>query len=399
MEADGPGGSCRAEEWCAMKFVLPTYFASAKRAASGELQRSMELACMNPVIDGVMRSVGGMVAVLNEHRQILTVNDELLRTIGIAEGGAILGLRPGEVLRCDHAREMPGGCGTSRYCSSCGAAIAIVASLKDGKTIERKCVLTVSRSGRPEELCLAVRAHPMRVEGQRLVLLFLQDITVHEWRAALERIFFHDVNNTLQGLVGTSFMMEYLDDKELRKMVKPLQLMMSRLSKEVKIESTLAGRDPREYRPDLHDVSLSLVVEEMRSVFFSHPVANSKRFRIVEPVPVLQIRTDPSLLSRIITNMLKNAFEATDEGGEVRLAVGTGNGSVFFTVWNRASVPEAAALRIFQRYFSTKKGPGRGFGTYSMKFFGEDILGGKVDFTTSDEEGTLFRFTLPPEHE
>jgi hypothetical protein len=91
-----------------MKFAFPTYFAPAKRAASSEFQRSMELARMNQVIEGVLQSVGGMVAVLNEYRQILTVNDELLRMIGIEVGGAVLGLRPGEVLRCEHAREMPG---------------------------------------------------------------------------------------------------------------------------------------------------------------------------------------------------------------------------------------------------------------------------------------------------
>jgi hypothetical protein len=73
--------------------------------------------------------------------------------------------------------------------------------------MERKCVLTIRRNGRPEELCLSVRAHPIQLEGQRLTLLFLQDITVHEWRAALERVFFHDINRTLQGLMGSSFMM------------------------------------------------------------------------------------------------------------------------------------------------------------------------------------------------
>jgi len=380
-----------------MKFSLPTYFASAKRATSSELQRSMELACMNPVIEGVLRSVGGMVAVLNEHRQILTVNDGLLRMIGMDEGGAILGLRLGEVLRCEHAREMPGGCGTSRYCSSCGTAVAIVASLNEGTTAERKCVLTVNRNGRSEDLCLSVRAHPMQLEDRRLVLLFLQDITIHEWRASLERVFFHDMNNMLQGMVGTSFMMESLDDRELRKMVKPLQLMMSRLAKEVRIEGVLAGRDPHYYRPEIQSVAIPLIFEEVKSVFFSHPVSNAKRFQVKDPAPGLQVRTDPSLLSRILTNMLTNAFEATEKDGEVRLAVETENGSVSFTVWNRASMPDAVALRIFQRHFSTKEGSGSGFGTYSMKFFGEDILGGKMVFTTSKEEGTLFKFTLPRE--
>lgn len=377
-----------------MQFSLPTYFASAKRASGKDLQHSMEIACMNPAVDGIMQSVGGMAAVLNEYRQILRVNDALLRRFGIDDGGLILGLRTGEVLRCEHAREMPGGCGTSRFCSSCGAAVAVVASISNGMTVERKCVLSVVRDGRNEDLCLAVRAHPILLENQRLTLLFLQDVTQQERRAALERVFFHDINNTLQGLAGSSYMMDYLDDGELRKMVRPLQLIMSRLSREVKIEGTLAGRDLCDYRPQLQMVQVPEVVEEIRSVFFSHPVAEGKRLVARAPSRDLQIRTDPSLLARVLINMIKNAFEATEEGGEVRLQIGPASGSISFDVWNRQPIPEAAAIRIFKRHFSTKAEEGRGFGTYSMKLIGEELLGGKVYFSSTAEEGTVFSLTL-----
>ena len=377
-----------------MQFSLPTYFASAKRASGKELQRSMEIACMNPVSEGIMRSVGGMAAVLNEYRQILTVNDALLHRLSIEDGGSVLGLRPGEVLRCEHAREMPGGCGTSRFCSSCGAAVAIVSSISDGATVERKCVLSVLRNGGKEDMCLSVRAHPLVLEKQRFTLLFLHDITQQEWRAALERTLFHDINNTLQGLVGSSYMMDYLDDRELRKMVKPLQLMMSRLSREVKLEGTLAGQDLRDYRPHLQTIQVPEVVEELRSVFFSHPVADGKRLAVQAPIPGLQIRTDASLLVRILINMIKNAFEATEEGGEVRLQIGPTNGSISFDVWSRQPIPEFVALRIFQRHFSTKPEEGRGFGTHAMKFYAE-LIGGKVYFSSTAENGTVFSLTLP----
>ena len=52
------------------------------------------------------------------------------------------------------------------------------------------------------------------------------------------------------------------------------------------------------------------------------------------------------------------------------------------------------ALRIFKRNFTTKEQLGHGLGTYSMKFFGEKVLGGLVDFTTSETAGTTFRLTL-----
>jgi sensor histidine kinase regulating citrate/malate metabolism len=50
-------------------------------------------------------------------------------------------------------------------------------------------------------------------------------------------------------------------------------------------------------------------------------------------------------------------------------------------------------MQVFMRSFSTK-GTQRGLGTYSMKILGEQHLGGTVDFTTSDTEGTTFFIIL-----
>jgi len=37
---------------------------------------------------------------------------------------------------------------------------------------------------------------------------------------------------------------------------------------------------------------------------------------------------------------------------------------------------------------------GRGLGTFSMKLFGEEFLGAKVNFKTSELEGTVFSLRL-----
>jgi hypothetical protein len=380
-----------------MKIHLITSFTPAKRATTAELQRSMEIACMNPVMNGIMMSAGGPAAVLNHHRQILTVNDAFLEYLGVNDGGGILGLRLGEALRCIHAREMPGGCCTSSHCHTCEASLAVEESMRNDSAAERKCAITVLRNGKPEDICLQVRACPFPLEGQRLILLFLKDITTEEWRAALERVFFHDVNTTLQSLLGMSFLMDYMDDRELREMVKPFQLMSWRIAREVKIQNALSGKNVREYRPELQEIMVLQIIEEMRSIFASHPVAAHKRLSAPKTVPVILIRTDPSLLSRILIAMLKNAFEATDYHDEVRIWVEEEDESITFFVWNRQPVSGAAALRIFQRHFSTKDGPGRGFGTYLLKLFGEGILKGKVDFTSSSQSGTVFRLKLPRE--
>jgi sensor histidine kinase regulating citrate/malate metabolism len=97
----------------------------------------------------------------------------------------------------------------------------------------------------------------------------------------------------------------------------------------------------------------------------------------------------------VLTNMLKNAFEATPRGGKVTLQCQLEGDSLRFSVHNPGVIPEETAAQIFRRSFSTKAESGRGLGTYSMKLFGERILGGKVSFTTSQQEGTVFTISLP----
>ncbi len=76
---------------------MDTYFAPAERADEHALLQEIQFASNNPVIDGLMDAVGGLVAILNEHRQIVALNETLLKMLGIDEAGDVLGLRLGEV--------------------------------------------------------------------------------------------------------------------------------------------------------------------------------------------------------------------------------------------------------------------------------------------------------------
>jgi sensor histidine kinase regulating citrate/malate metabolism len=100
-------------------------------------------------------------------------------------------------------------------------------------------------------------------------------------------------------------------------------------------------------------------------------------------------------LLRVLGNMVTNALEASGPGDAVKVWLEPVEGGLVFLVWNKQAIPADIARRVFQRNFSTKAELGRGLGTYSMKLFGEELLGGQVDFTTSESDGTTFRFVLP----
>ena len=89
---------------------MESYFASPDRKSIEEIRSQVELASANPVINTLLKNVGGLMAILNEDRQILVVNDKLFTLIGPDDTVGLLGLRLGEAVCCIHADEVPGGC-------------------------------------------------------------------------------------------------------------------------------------------------------------------------------------------------------------------------------------------------------------------------------------------------
>jgi signal transduction histidine kinase len=375
----------------------PTHFLPAPRASEAELRRLIDLATANPVLDAVLETAGSLVAVLNAQRQILALNHAYLARLGVHDPHTVLGLRPGEALGCDHAHDHPGGCGTGPACASCGAAIALLAASEARQPTERECVLTVERDGNRQDLCMRVRAAPLAVEGLPLLLLFLDDVTADKRRGALEQAFFHDLRNVLGALLGTAELLEIERPPAQAALAREVRSLARRLAREVEVQRALSVEPGALPRRRTDSVPLDRIVAELADTVSHHPAARDRRVRLPLALPHVVLHTEPVLLQRVLSNMLLNALEASPAGGEVRVEVDVTEGRATFAVWNAGVVPAPVAPRIFQRYFSTKDGFGRGQGTWAMKLLGETHLGGRVDFTSSPADGTVFRLALPLE--
>lgn len=373
---------------------MDTYFAPATTSSEEEFPTEIEIVNSNPIISGLLNSMNGLLAVLNEHRQVLALNDELLKMLGIDNALEVLGLRPGNILNCIHANEEPAGCGTTKFCSSCGAAIAIVSSIKQNKPVEKLCAMTCIRNGCDVDIVLNVRSQPLVLDKRKFLLLFLQDVTQHQERAALERTFFHDINNILNMLVGTS---ELLIRDNPSKLAKNLHRACQRLVREVAIQRCLSQSEACTYQPVWTHLNTKDIFVELSEFFSNHPVSQGKDLQLPAQVSDHSIFVDSSLLLRILSNMIINAFEATADHGRIKVWLDKTEDALSFHVWNDQKIPDKMIHRIFQRNFSTKAQAGRGIGTYSMKLLGEKILRGKVSFRTSREEGTTFTYAYPLE--
>lgn len=373
--------------------MAQTFFAPAKRAGKDEIERYVEFVTGSAVVDGILQMSAGLLAILNEQRQVIAVNKKLLDWLGISDSEELPGLRPGEIFHCVHADAPPNGCGTTRFCKTCGLAISIVAALTGDEPCERYCSLEVSRDGWKQDVFLAVHGQSMTIDGHRLLLLLIQDETEAQRKAMMERVFLHDLANLLAVL---SLQVEMIASKDPQgPQGRALEGLVEELKREVRLHAVIAEGSLAEYEIRIEKLDVAQVFNDLAVLFRRHPAAAGKRIEIQDPPPDGDFESDKTLAYRVLGNMIINALEAGEEGDEVRVWADVSDDTVSMHVWNRQTIPPETALRVFQRNFSTKTATGRGLGSYAMRLIGEGALAGRVSFESTPEIGTVFTFTLP----
>lgn len=372
---------------------MESHFASAFRSSPEDILVQSE--DLHPVVGELLEAVGGMLAILNEHRQILAMNVGLMRRLGLDDPCPSLGLRPGEALGCIHAHEESSGCGTAKWCRTCGAAIAIVTSLVTDTPVEQICCMDVSTPSGANELYLRVRCSPLERGGRRFLVLFLQDITQDQKLAILEKTFFHDVKGLVTGILGASEMLKAHGEESSTALTDSLKRMSLRLANELMLQSKLAKGDAPKGLVRYARTRVADILQDLRDEIDFFPMYSKRLVEFPEVPSDAMLFTDAHIVVRILKNMVVNALEASVAGETIRVGFQMGEGGSVFTVWNQHAIDPDIAMRVFQRNFSTKGQIGRGLGTWSMKFFGEQILRGHVSFRTAPGEGTTFQLELP----
>lgn len=384
-----------------MSEALHTEFAPAERVSAAELDREVSLALESPIIRHILMLTGGMIVILNKQRQIVAISQGVKDFLSISVESDVFGKRPGEAINCAYADAMPGGCGTSKFCATCGAVNAVLESQRTGQQAEKRCPLRLKpakEGGEAIDIVLNVRAVPITVGQDVLTMVFLSDITELENKSKLESVFYHDALNSLGGIIASYRLVQSdAHDNERQMYMDMINLLANQLVKDIKVQRILSKNSAGEsVQLEMRPIALGTLFEQMRLYVEAKNDGTGVGLEIAEALRNTTINTDQNLLGRVLINMLLNASEASDSGDRVRLWASLSlDGNLRINVWNRKGIPPQDARRVFQRFYSTKSGGGRGIGTHSMKYIGETLLGGKVFFDSSEDEGTTFTVELP----
>lgn len=374
-----------------------TFFAPAIRATDSELTQLAEITLQDPIVHVILESVHGYVMILNEQRQIVAANNELLNSLKAQKGRELLGCRPGEALSCVHATDGPDLCGTSVYCRHCGAVLALLSAQQNKNIVDDECNMMVKRNNILESFEFHVRITPLLLAGRYVYIFVLYDISALKRREILEHIFLHDLRNLITGLQGYG---DLLMDKDvpLQEISKGILSITNRLRNDIDNQYLIHSAEKGTLKVQFDYIDLVDIYLEIQNIFKNHESAKDKNLHIKPIQEKSLLYTDRAILVRILVNMILNACEASREGDTVNIWHEFKNGRDIFYVKNMGVIPEKIAQQIFQRSFSTKAKQGRGIGTYSMKVLAHNYLKGSINFISDEANGTVFRLRIDRPH-
>lgn len=370
-------------------------YASAIRSSSEQILNEYELIESQKIFTEMFGVISGIGAIINKNRQIIFANENFLSSLEINDIESVLGKRPGEIISCINAENNTGGCGTSHACSLCGAVNAILESQNTGRKTSREVLITSRINGRIKSLDLNITSTPITLSGHTFYAIVLQDISHEKRRAALERIFFHDLLNSAGVVHGMlSLLKEGVSPGVGNHLINLSEEASREIIDEIQMHRHLLAAENGDISVNICKIdSLVIINDSINRVGF-HESGRNKKIIVSPDNENIAFESDRVILQRILINLLKNALEATSESSLVTIGCKDLNEKeVLFWVKNDQMIPTEIQMQMFQRSFSTK-GKGRGLGTYSIRLLTENYLKGTVFFTSSEEDGTVFKVKL-----
>ncbi len=379
-----------------LREVVDTYYAPAGRSSPEEVEAERQAFLRNDLARILLEAVPDLALVLNTKRQIIAMNDLMLKTLGAERAEELIGLRPGEIVHCVNSRVGPDGCGTGPDCQVCGAVQAIMRCLETGERVTEECRIRTLGEADGGALDLEVHASFLHVGETEVVVLGLKDISSEKRRNVLEQTFFHDVLNVVTGLQSVVYLLEatHPEGERLAEYRRDLTAMARQIGDEITAHRELLAAERGELAPTPGPVGIHEAVTGVVDLYRNHLVGR-ERHLVVGECPTRAFESDATLVRRVLGNLVKNALEAIAEGETVTVSAEDEGEEIVFRIHNPGAMPPEVAKQVFQRSFSTKAAHGRGIGTHSVKLLTERYLGGAVAFTSDAESGTTFTVRLP----
>jgi signal transduction histidine kinase len=208
----------------------------------------------------------------------------------------------------------------------------------------------------------------------------------------------HDIRNPLQAIVNELYfakqeMAERINKRDMQSALESLGIIQEQTDYISKIVSDLQDY-ARPLNPELQLINACETIgQSLKSV----PIPNEIKTEVIceDSTPLLML--DPTLLKRILTNLVSNSIQAMPNGGKLTVQLSMeGNKALISVIDTGVGIAEEAKPKIFSPLFTTKA-KGQGLGLAVVKRLVE-ALNGTIGFESKAGKGTKFTIRFPIEN-
>jgi PAS domain S-box-containing protein len=249
------------------------------------------------------------------------------------------------------------------------------AILKDGKVVGfRGVVVNITERKRLEA---------QLVESQRLA-------AIGEAAAMVG----HDLRNPLQAVTGTLYLAKRLEASEKAEDRKEAGRLLGTIDDEIQYMDKIVS-DLQDYaRSAEADRVQTSLLDLVRSTVSTVKVPGNVEVTINLGDGLSNVRIDPALFKRVLTNLILNAIQAMPEGGRLTITGSRGDESFTLAVQDTGGgIAQENLEKVFTPFFTTKA-KGQGLGLAVCKRLTE-AQGGTITVASQVGEGSTFTLKIP----
>jgi len=219
-----------------------------------------------------------------------------------------------------------------------------------------------------------------------------------QFRLEVERIVRHDIKAPLASLhVLAKTVFEDGIDEDIRLLVPGILRAVQHVINLVDSSEKFALLELGKYRPQSSWFSIKNIIHDAAVCLSS--IIEMKKLKVETNFVDSQELDgrcfgDETLVQDMLTNIFKNALEASPVGRTVTITCMYSDTDIHILVHNYGVVPECIRHNFFGKYITFGKSFGTGLGTYSAKLIAE-AHGGQISLSTSEEDGTTVLMSLP----
>lgn len=226
-----------------------------------------------------------------------------------------------------------------------------------------------------------------------------------ELREQVEQITRHDLKNPLTvilnvaQMLSSEFSMDPEDkDEMLEDQIKSCYMILDMINRSLDLYKMEKGV----YKLDTKQVDILILLD--RILLGMNKIIQSDDIKVEIMIndnsrnqnDQFNIQCDELLFYSMMSNLIKNAIEASSKGTSVLISL-IKNKCITIHIQNQKAVPIEIRNRFFEKMVTFGKFGGTGLGTYSARLMAE-MHSGKIALSTSDEEDKTIVTISLPEH-